>query len=387
MELERLQKNWTNLGSRDPLWAILSDPHTENGGWDVDSFLRTGVDFCNYLARHFAGLQVDVTRGRALDFGCGYGRLTQGLAAWFDQVVGVDIAPSMIRGAREFDRTRGQCTFVVNQTPDLRQFADASFDFVLTTLVLQHMRPQYSLGYLREFLRVLRPGGHLFFQLPTEPLAPRIDDTRSTSPAPLPFVDLRGSIAVHPGFHAIYCAGWQWYRLHLDNHGSQVWRAGEGPAKVQVAARWHHLEGTPGGPMVCADLPHDLGPGQSLRMLMPMRAPADPCKAVLQFLPVQGRRWLESVELAAARLVADVAVCAPEVVQANLRVTDPRPVTAPARVDGSGTEDEAEIEVYHVPTAEVVDVVHEAGGEVIDVAEDVWAGPDFLSAHYTVRKN
>jgi hypothetical protein len=34
------------------------------------------------------------------------------------------------------------------------------------------MRPEYALGYLREFLRVLRPGGLLFFQIPTDELRP-----------------------------------------------------------------------------------------------------------------------------------------------------------------------------------------------------------------------
>jgi SAM-dependent methyltransferase len=37
---------------------------------------------------------------------------------------------------------------------------------IYTSVVLQHMEPQLSIRYLREFARVLRPGGILVFQIP-----------------------------------------------------------------------------------------------------------------------------------------------------------------------------------------------------------------------------
>ena len=36
--------------------------------------------------------------------------------------------------------------------------------------VLQHMAPRYSRRYVEEFLRVLRPGGLVFFQMTTDPV-------------------------------------------------------------------------------------------------------------------------------------------------------------------------------------------------------------------------
>ena len=45
-------------------------------------------------------------------------------------------------------------------------FDDNSFDFIYSYVVLQHMRPDYALSYLREFVRVLAPGGVMAFQLP-----------------------------------------------------------------------------------------------------------------------------------------------------------------------------------------------------------------------------
>jgi SAM-dependent methyltransferase len=42
-------------------------------------------------------------------------------------------------------------------------FADESFAFVYSNIVLQHVPRRLALGYLREFVRVLEPGGALVF--------------------------------------------------------------------------------------------------------------------------------------------------------------------------------------------------------------------------------
>jgi ubiquinone/menaquinone biosynthesis C-methylase UbiE len=81
-------------------------------------------------------------------------------------VIGVDIAPSMVAQARALDR-EGQCQFIVNERADLSLFPDQGFDFIYSNIVLQHMRPVYSTGYIREFCRVLTPGGVAVFQVPS----------------------------------------------------------------------------------------------------------------------------------------------------------------------------------------------------------------------------
>ena len=52
------------------------------------------------MFRQLEDLGVTVSRGRALDFGCGAGRLTRALAARFESVVGVDVADAMLDKAR-----------------------------------------------------------------------------------------------------------------------------------------------------------------------------------------------------------------------------------------------------------------------------------------------
>ncbi len=173
MKLEQLQRNWDELGREDPLWAVLTEPEKRGNRWDRDEFFATGTGEIGALMQRVESLGINLRRGGALGFGCGVGRLTQGLADHFDEVWGVDIAPSMIELAREYNRHGDRCKYRVNDTGDLGFFPDESFDLIYSLLTLQHMPAEYAKAYIREFLRVLRPGGVVAFQAAGEPTAVR----------------------------------------------------------------------------------------------------------------------------------------------------------------------------------------------------------------------
>ena len=94
--LRRTKDHWERLARTDPLWAILTDPDKKNGGWDKDAFFQSGVETVDDEISRLRTRCDDVGSARALDFGCGVGRLTQGLSRHFDQVIGVDISAGMI---------------------------------------------------------------------------------------------------------------------------------------------------------------------------------------------------------------------------------------------------------------------------------------------------
>ena len=54
----------------------------------------------------------------------------------------------------------------------LALFPNEHFDFLYSSITLQHMPPELIRGYLAEFVRVLRRGGVLMFQLPETPRRP-----------------------------------------------------------------------------------------------------------------------------------------------------------------------------------------------------------------------
>ena len=193
MDLQRLKRNWDAFGRHDPLWAVLGLPDKRGNRWDVDEFFAWGRDEIDRVLDYVQSLGLVVPRGRALDFGCGVGRLTQALAVHFDEVDGVDIAPSMIRLADRFNRHPKSCRYHLNDRSDLRSFPDRSFDFVYSNITLQHIEPIYSTRYIREFVRVLSEPGVLVFQIPSErvpgsEVSPGFSWRKTLSPLTPPFL-------------------------------------------------------------------------------------------------------------------------------------------------------------------------------------------------------
>jgi SAM-dependent methyltransferase len=166
MGLADLQKNWNEFGKRDPLWAILTDPAKQGNRWNSDEFFQTGRREVAALLAYLRSLGIALPTGRALDFGCGVGRLTQALATHFEGVTGVDIAPSMLELAATYNGFGRGCTYILNEGDNLHIFAENTFAFVYSNYTLQHMPPEHATRDIREFIRVLRPGGIAVFQLP-----------------------------------------------------------------------------------------------------------------------------------------------------------------------------------------------------------------------------
>lgn len=186
MELKELQKNWNQFGKQDPLWSIITEDGKKGNKWNFDEFFELGRQEIAGVMEYVQKLGLLQERDRALDFGCGVGRLTQALASYFDEVVGIDIAPSMVTLAKQYNRFGARCTYRVNDQDNLRLFPDQEFHFIYSNIVLQHMKPEYAKSYIREFLRVLKPEGVLIFQLPSRNLAPsRLrESTIEAVPAP-----------------------------------------------------------------------------------------------------------------------------------------------------------------------------------------------------------
>jgi len=164
--LQELQRNWESLAQEDPLWSICTDPEKRHHRWEIDEFFATGKREIEIVMEHLRGLEIPIDRSApALDFGCGVGRLTRALAEYFPDCFGVDISPTMIRLAEDFNLSYPRCHFRLNQSPDLQIFEDRCFGFIYTSIVFQHIERSYVEKYLAELVRTLKPGGILVFQI------------------------------------------------------------------------------------------------------------------------------------------------------------------------------------------------------------------------------
>lgn len=168
MQLDSHKRNWEELAELDPLWAILSNASHQHGGWDINEFFLTGERDISALMETVRQLNPQLTSGTVLDFGCGVGRLTRAFASRFQTCYGVDISERMIENAQRLNQEYANCHFRVNTVDNLSIFPDNSFDLIYTHLVLQHVPDRSTIkSYIAEFVRTLKVGGMLVFQLPS----------------------------------------------------------------------------------------------------------------------------------------------------------------------------------------------------------------------------
>ena len=139
--------------------------------WGLEEFFRTGEEELAGVLAEARELGRPTRRGRALDFGCGVGRVTRAMTRVFERCVGVDVSPAMIEHARELNRDLPNCAFLVSTGENgLGAFDDGSLDFAYAGFVLQHLPGTAAIeSAIGELLRVVRHDGLLVFQLP-EPL-------------------------------------------------------------------------------------------------------------------------------------------------------------------------------------------------------------------------
>ena len=104
-------------------------------------------------------IEAHVQGKRALDFGCGTGRSTRFLRDLGFEVVGVDIAESMLARARERDPTGDYRRVPDGELPGL---SPGSFDLILSVFTFDNIPDvEQKVTLLKALRRLLAPGGRM----------------------------------------------------------------------------------------------------------------------------------------------------------------------------------------------------------------------------------
>lgn len=146
--------DWRQLGATQPYWGVLTQPdyRTENlTPAALEAFYASGRDDIEGVVGKLAQATGVRPGGRALDFGCGAGRLAEAMCAYADAVTGYDISPGMLERAR----ARGGRATYTGELPA------GPFDWINSFIVFQHIPPERGMGLLADLLDRLAPGGHL----------------------------------------------------------------------------------------------------------------------------------------------------------------------------------------------------------------------------------
>jgi SAM-dependent methyltransferase len=382
MSIEELQRNWDEFGRNDPLWAILTEPGKRRGKWNLREFFEKGEEDIANLMRYIDSLEFPLRRNRALDFGCGVGRLTQPLCRHFEVCYGVDIAPSMIELANKYNRYGQKCRYCLNVSDKMNLFDDNYFDLVYSIITLQHMEPRYSLGYIREFIRILAPGGLLIFQIPSEPIPLQSQDKNATD-RPLPDYAFKADLATdtseitaEPGAEATIV-------VKVRNLSNVVWPASPAVGAVHEIRLGNHWLDARGRLLARDDgrasLPSDLGPGQEIEIPLSVTIPARPGKYLLELDMVQESiAWFADKGSKTTRVRVEVRDH--EMTERALADRDANPPETPPVVAVP------RMAMHCVHRVAVLRVIRETGAEIVDAFEDHAVGDAWRSYRYAVTK-
>lgn len=390
VKLGELKKDWDILGRIDPMWAVLTHEDRRNRGWDEEAFFATGRAEISGVVLDLERLGLPKRRERCLDFGCGVGRLTQALAEHFARCDGVDIAPSMLETARRLNRHGDRVAYHLNDTDDVSLFPSGTFDFVYSNIVLQHVGPEAAKAYIREFVRLLAPGGLALFQLPSENIRAELQQEHR-----LPENAFRARIAAavpaeaEPGERLTVAAT-------VTNESQQPWPADpptEGTCRIRLGNHWLTIAGSAASfDDGRAELPKTLDPGESVAIALTVTAPSTPGRYVLVLDLVQEDiAWFEGKGSPPLRAGVRVrgglgarwrALFGRSGAARGSAVTD---ATDTALTLRSGA-DAPVMRMTGVPRDEVIATAHAAGGRVVAVLADPSSGREWRSFRYAVTR-
>jgi ubiquinone/menaquinone biosynthesis C-methylase UbiE len=161
---ERMKQDWNQRAREDAHFYVAFGRRQQ----DDDEFFATASQIVRSFETELRRLPVNANRRewRALEIGCGPGRLLKPMSRHFGEIHGVDVSDEMIVRARGNLLNVPHAHAHATSGSDLAPFADSSFDFVYSYAVFQHIPSRdVVMQYLREANRVLKPGGLLRCQI------------------------------------------------------------------------------------------------------------------------------------------------------------------------------------------------------------------------------
>jgi SAM-dependent methyltransferase len=154
---------WEEWGRRDPYFGVITDPKFRRSAIDdraKQEFFESGRLHVHHVLttiRHYINPQF--APQRVLDFGCGVGRLLVPFAAIAEEVIGLDVSPSMLDEARRNCGERQLPNVQLLPSDDALSSLSGTFDLIHSCIVFQHIPVERGRAILSTLLRHLSPGG------------------------------------------------------------------------------------------------------------------------------------------------------------------------------------------------------------------------------------
>jgi ubiquinone/menaquinone biosynthesis C-methylase UbiE len=162
-----MRQDWDERARKDAFHYIAS----WRKDWTPESFFQSGEeDYKRYVLPVFKRWRWEPQGKAMLELGCGAGRMTRSFAQKLSRVYAFDISAEMLGHARALFPEASNVDWILGNGFDLSGLGDETVDFTFSYIVLQHMpEPTFTVRYIREMLRVLKPGGLFLFQFNSVP--------------------------------------------------------------------------------------------------------------------------------------------------------------------------------------------------------------------------
>lgn len=159
---QRMREDW-NARAREDAGYFVAFGRRDS---DDAAFYATATEVINRLEWELKRVPL-TERGtwKALEIGCGPGRLMRPMSRHFVEIHGVDVSDEMIARAKEKLADVPNAHPSVSDGSSLSGFAPETFDFVYSYAVFQHIPSRdVVFAYLRDARRVMKTGGLAVFQ-------------------------------------------------------------------------------------------------------------------------------------------------------------------------------------------------------------------------------
>ena len=153
----RMRDDWNARAREDAGYYVAFGRREQS---DAD-FYATATEVINSLESELRRVPPAQRSGwKALEIGCGPGRLMRPMSRHFTEIHGVDVSDEMIALARERLKDIPHAHPHATDGASLSEFPDNWFDLVYSYAVFQHVPSREVItSYMRETARVMKPGG------------------------------------------------------------------------------------------------------------------------------------------------------------------------------------------------------------------------------------
>ena len=161
---QRMREDWNARAREDASYYVAFGRRDQ----EPEEFFATAEEVVKGLEWELRRMPPGSNRRawRALEIGCGPGRIIRPMSKIFGEIHGVDVSDEMIARARENLKGIPHAHVHATHGSDLAPFADESFDMVYSYAVFQHIPSSAVVfNYLREARRVMKTGGLMRVQI------------------------------------------------------------------------------------------------------------------------------------------------------------------------------------------------------------------------------